>query len=109
MNGSCGMRSLISGLSHFGLSSRCSHFAAPDRSPDPRDGRGGRGGRALARIGSGAAGRWRRAMRTGGTVDITQLILDDHHEQRRWFAILEQIDAADTTTLAEIWARLSAF
>jgi hypothetical protein len=48
-------------------------------------------------------------MRTGGTVDITQLILDDHHEQRRLFAILEQVDAADSTTLAEVWARLSAF
>jgi hypothetical protein len=42
-------------------------------------------------------------------VDITQLILDDHHEQRRLFAILEQIDRADTTTLEAIWARLSAF
>jgi Hemerythrin HHE cation binding domain len=42
-------------------------------------------------------------------VDITQLILDDHHEQRRLFAILEQIDPADTGTLATIWARLSAF
>ena len=27
-------------------------------------------------------------------MDITQLILDDHHEQRRQFAILEQIDRA---------------
>jgi Hemerythrin HHE cation binding domain len=42
-------------------------------------------------------------------VDITQLILDDHHEQRRLFAILEQIDPADTPALAAIWARLSAF
>jgi Hemerythrin HHE cation binding domain len=42
-------------------------------------------------------------------VDITQLILDDHHEQRRLFAILEQIDRADTATLGAIWARLSAF
>jgi Hemerythrin HHE cation binding domain len=42
-------------------------------------------------------------------VDITQLILDDHHEQRRLFAILEQIDRADTATLEAIWARLSAF
>ena len=25
-------------------------------------------------------------------MDITQLILDDHHEQRRLFAIIEQID-----------------
>jgi hypothetical protein len=42
-------------------------------------------------------------------VDITQLILDDHHEQRRLFAILEQIDPAGTPALAAIWARLSAF
>jgi hypothetical protein len=42
-------------------------------------------------------------------MDITQLILDDHHEQRRLFAILEQIDRIDTATLAAIWARLSAF
>jgi Hemerythrin HHE cation binding domain len=41
-------------------------------------------------------------------VDITQLILDDHHEQRRLFAILEQIDRGDTGTLRSIWARLSA-
>jgi hypothetical protein len=42
-------------------------------------------------------------------MDITQLILDDHHEQRRLFAILEQIDRADTRSLAAIWGRLSAF
>jgi hypothetical protein len=42
-------------------------------------------------------------------VDITQLILDDHHEQRRRFAILEQVDPADTATLSAIWARLSTF
>jgi len=42
-------------------------------------------------------------------VDITQLILDDHHEQRRLFAILEQIDRSDTATLSAVWARLSAF
>ncbi|MEO5844440.1 MAG: hemerythrin domain-containing protein [Caldimonas sp.] len=42
-------------------------------------------------------------------MDITQLILDDHHEQRRLFAILEQIDRGDTTALGAIWARLSAF
>jgi hypothetical protein len=42
-------------------------------------------------------------------MDITQLILDDHHEQRRRFAILEEIDPADTGTLEAIWARLSAF
>jgi hypothetical protein len=42
-------------------------------------------------------------------VDITQLILDDHYEQRRLFAILEQLDRSDTTTLSAVWERLSAF
>jgi hypothetical protein len=42
-------------------------------------------------------------------MDITQLILDDHHEQRRRFAILEQIDAADVRSLGEIWDRLAVF
>jgi hypothetical protein len=42
-------------------------------------------------------------------MDITQLILDDHHEQRRIFAILEQIDRADTGVLSAIWSRLAAF
>jgi hemerythrin HHE cation binding domain-containing protein len=37
------------------------------------------------------------------------LILDDHHEQRRLFAILEQIGRADTRALGAIWERLSAF
>ena len=42
-------------------------------------------------------------------MDITQLILDDHHEQRRLFAILDQVDRSDRRTLGAIWARLSAF
>jgi len=42
-------------------------------------------------------------------VDITQLILDDHHEQRRLFAILEQISRSDTGALSAIWGRLAAF
>jgi hypothetical protein len=42
-------------------------------------------------------------------VDITQLILDDHHEQRRLFAIVEQIDRSDTGALAAVWGRLGAF
>jgi hypothetical protein len=42
-------------------------------------------------------------------LDITQLILDDHHEQRRRFAILEQIDRNDTATLGDLWTRLSVF
>jgi Hemerythrin HHE cation binding domain len=42
-------------------------------------------------------------------MDITQLILDDHYEQRRLFAILEQVDSMDIATLREVWSRLSAF
>jgi len=42
-------------------------------------------------------------------VDITQLILDDHHEQRRLFAILEQVDPADQDTLRAVWGRLATF
>ncbi len=42
-------------------------------------------------------------------MDITQLVLDDHHEQRRLFAILEQIDRSDTEALTAVWARLAAF
>jgi hypothetical protein len=42
-------------------------------------------------------------------MDITQLILDDHHEQRRLFSILEQIDQADTGTLTVVWARMATF
>jgi len=42
-------------------------------------------------------------------VDITQLILDDHHEQRRLFAILEQVGRSDTGVLSAVWARLGTF
>jgi Hemerythrin HHE cation binding domain len=42
-------------------------------------------------------------------VDITELILDDHHEQRRLFAILEQIDRANTGALEAVWGRLGTF
>ncbi|MCW2631626.1 MAG: cation-binding protein, partial [Pseudonocardia sp.] len=42
-------------------------------------------------------------------MDITQLILDDHHEQRRLFAVLEEIDSTDTESLGVIWDRLAAF
>src|SRR5215469_16872081 len=45
----------------------------------------------------------------GDGMDITQLILDDHYEQRRRFAILEQIDSADVRSLDEIWTRLAIF
>ncbi len=42
-------------------------------------------------------------------MDITQLILDDHHEQRRLFAILEQVDRTDTEVLSAVWGRLATF
>ena len=42
-------------------------------------------------------------------MDITQLILDDHHEQRRLFAIIDQVDSNDSSSLAAIWHRLATF
>lgn len=42
-------------------------------------------------------------------MDITQLILDDHYEQRRLFAILDEMRGADARTLEAVWSRLSAF
>ncbi len=42
-------------------------------------------------------------------MDITQLILDDHHEQRRLFSILEQIDRGNTAALSAVWDRLATF
>ncbi|MHB8658013.1 MAG: hemerythrin domain-containing protein [Solirubrobacteraceae bacterium] len=41
-------------------------------------------------------------------MDITDLVLDDHHEQRRLFALLEQIDRTDSEKLTAIWDRLAA-
>jgi hypothetical protein len=42
-------------------------------------------------------------------VDVTQLILDDHHEQRMLFAILEQVDRSDIGALSAVWGRLATF
>ena len=42
-------------------------------------------------------------------MDITQLILDDHHEQRRLFAMLEQISRTDSEVLSALWGRLGSF
>ncbi len=42
-------------------------------------------------------------------MDITQLILDDHREQRRLFAMIEQIGSDDTESLAAVWKRLETF
>jgi Hemerythrin HHE cation binding domain len=42
-------------------------------------------------------------------VDITELVLDDHYEQRRLFAMLEQIDRSNTEALSAVWGRLATF
>lgn len=39
-------------------------------------------------------------------MDITEVILHDHHEQRRLFAALEEIDPSNTQALASVWKRL---
>ena len=39
-------------------------------------------------------------------MDITQLILDEHADQRRLFALIEQIDPADTAAIGSLWRRL---
>ncbi|MDY7524707.1 hemerythrin domain-containing protein [Sphingomonas sp. 10B4] len=41
-------------------------------------------------------------------MDITQLILDEHGQQRALFAQIEQIDPTDTTALSALWNRLHA-
>ncbi len=41
-------------------------------------------------------------------MDIAQLILDDHAEQRRLFAQIEEIDRHETAALAAVWSRLHA-
>lgn len=40
-------------------------------------------------------------------MDITELILFQHHEQRRMFAVLDDVDRGDSDTLAAVWARLA--
>jgi hypothetical protein len=39
-------------------------------------------------------------------VDITELILEQHHEQRRAFAMLDDLPPDDTTALGAVWGRL---
>ena len=41
-------------------------------------------------------------------MDITQLILDEHQQQRQLFALIDQIDRTDTDALAAVWMRLRA-
>ncbi len=42
-------------------------------------------------------------------MDITEIILSQHHEQRRMFALLDEIDPDDGEQLAAVWARLAIF
>jgi hemerythrin superfamily protein len=39
-------------------------------------------------------------------MDITDLILHDHHEQRRLFAYLDDIDRSNAEALGAVWSRL---
>jgi hypothetical protein len=39
-------------------------------------------------------------------MDITDLILHDHYEQRRLFAYLDDIDRSNTEALGAVWTRL---
>ncbi|WP_375393427.1 hemerythrin domain-containing protein [uncultured Sphingomonas sp.] len=39
-------------------------------------------------------------------MDICQLILDDHAEQRKLFGIIEEIDRTDIASLDAVWGRL---
>lgn len=39
-------------------------------------------------------------------MDITELILNDHHEQRRMFAYLDDVGRSNTEALSAIWKRL---
>ncbi len=41
-------------------------------------------------------------------MDITQLIADDHSEQRRLFAVIDQLGADDRHALKAVWTRLRA-
>lgn len=41
-------------------------------------------------------------------MDITQLIADDHTEQRRLFALIDQLGGDDHAALKAVWSRLRA-
>ena len=42
-------------------------------------------------------------------MDITELILDDHHRQRQAFARLDDVDRTDTGRLGLVWGELAQF
>jgi hypothetical protein len=41
-------------------------------------------------------------------MDITQIIVDDHAEQRRLFALIDQLTSRDRAALKAVWFRLRA-
>jgi len=47
-----------------------------------------------------------RLRQLGVLMDITDLILNDHHEQRRLFAYLDEIEQTNTAALGAVWGRL---
>jgi Hemerythrin HHE cation binding domain len=42
-------------------------------------------------------------------MDITEVILHQHGEQRRMFAVLDELPRDDTEALGAVWARLAVF
>ncbi len=40
-------------------------------------------------------------------MDITEVILFQHHQQRRLFAVLDELDRADTAALEAVWRQLA--
>lgn len=42
-------------------------------------------------------------------MDITDIITDQHHQQRQLFSYLEQMDAGDTEALTAVWQKLHDF
>ncbi len=40
-------------------------------------------------------------------MDVTDLILNDHHDQRRLFSYLDDIEGSEVAALEAIWSRLS--
>src|SRR3954453_9142189 len=43
------------------------------------------------------------------SVDITEIILQQHHEQRRMFAYLDEMPRGDNEALGAVWARLEVY
>ena len=42
-------------------------------------------------------------------MDIADVILFQHHQQRRMFAVLDELDRSDTAGLEAVWKQLSTF